>query len=95
MSSAKLLASMLNELSECLGQASDSGTSPNPSELLIHERMRNVMFILLEECINISTGKFPLMQHGRGPHPMLYVVCDRPSVMPQSRRETWWCCCGW
>lgn len=56
MGSAKLLASMLNELSECLGTASESSTSPNPSELLIHERMRNVMFILLEECISISTG---------------------------------------
>ena len=94
MGSAKLLATMLNELSECLGSASESSASPNPSELLIHERMRNVMSILLEECININTGVLPPFGcvH-EGMMPLLHVLTSRPrTVIPQSSKRTWWCC---
>ena len=55
MTSSRLTA-LLNELGDCLQAASDSGTSPQGSELQLHARIRTVLVSLFAECIDTKTG---------------------------------------
>ena len=50
------LSTLLHDLSDCLQAASDSGTSPQGSEVQLHSRMRTVLVDLLAEGINDKEG---------------------------------------
>lgn len=50
------MSSLLRDLSECLMGTSDSGTSPQGSEVQMHSRLRTVLVSLVAECIDSKTG---------------------------------------
>lgn len=59
------LTALLNELGDCLQAASDSGTSPQGSELQLHTRIRTVLVSLFAECIDTKTGRLTMLLMAR------------------------------
>lgn len=52
------MAKMLHEISDCLIAGGDESSTSQASESeAVVSRMRTVLFILLDDCIDLETGK--------------------------------------